>query len=131
MGIATLLKSFIAKLLNATLLQCYIAPMLHSSNAILLQCYIAPMLHCSNPTLLQCYTSEGAWQSQEPLSPPASTIAYSKKQLSCYHSNTERSKVKGQGKNLVINRNSIVKKWKFENFDQNLCYIPQKKAKNI
>ena len=38
--------------------------------------------------------------------------------------------VRGGGKNLVINRNFIVKKWKFENFEQNSCYIPQKKAKN-
>ena len=39
--------------------------------------------------------------------------------------------MRGQGKNLVFDRNSIVKKWKFENFDQNSCYIPQKKAKNM
>ena len=39
--------------------------------------------------------------------------------------------VKGQGKDLVIYKNSIVKKWKFDNFDENLCFIPQKKAKNI
>ena len=39
--------------------------------------------------------------------------------------------MRGQGKNLVFDRNSIVKKWKFENFDQNSCYILQKKAKNM
>ena len=36
--------------------------------------------------------------------------------------------LRGRGKNLVIDRNSIVKKCKFENLDQKSCYIPQKKA---
>ena len=35
---------------------------------------------------------------------------------------------RGRGIKLVIN---IAKKQKFENFEQNICYIPQKKAKNI
>ena len=39
--------------------------------------------------------------------------------------------MRGCGKNLVTDWNFIVKKWKIENFDQNSCYIPQKKAKNI
>ena len=39
--------------------------------------------------------------------------------------------LRGGGKNLVINRNFIVKKRKFENFDENSCYIPQKEAKKI
>ena len=39
--------------------------------------------------------------------------------------------VRGHRKNLDTDRNSILKKLKFLNFDQNLCYIPQKKAKNI
>ena len=39
--------------------------------------------------------------------------------------------IRGQGKNLVIARNSIVKKGKFEKFDKNSYYIPQKKAKNM
>ena len=38
---------------------------------------------------------------------------------------------RGQGKNLVINKNSIIKKQKFGNFDKNSCYIHQKKAKNM
>ena len=29
---------------------------------------------------------------------------------------------------LVID---TVKKWKFENFEQNMCYLPQKKVKKI
>ena len=41
------------------------------------------------------------------------------------------SAVRGRGTNLVIDKDFIVKKWKFENFDQNSCYIPQKKAKNM
>ena len=39
--------------------------------------------------------------------------------------------VRGGEKNSVIDKNPVVKKWKFENFDQNSCYIPQKKAKNM
>ena len=39
--------------------------------------------------------------------------------------------LRGQGKNLVIDRNSIVKKQKFENFNQNSRYIPQKNAENM
>ena len=40
--------------------------------------------------------------------------------------------MRGQGKNfLVIDKNSIVTKWQFENFDKNSCYIPQKKAQNM
>ena len=39
--------------------------------------------------------------------------------------------VRGRGKNFVIEKNITVKKWLFENFDQNSCYIPQKKAKNV
>ena len=35
--------------------------------------------------------------------------------------------VRGQGMTMVINR----KKGKFENFDQSICYVPQKKAKNM
>ena len=31
--------------------------------------------------------------------------------------------VRAGGKNLVINKNFMVKKRKFETFDQNLCYI--------
>ena len=36
--------------------------------------------------------------------------------------------MRGQGKNLVIDKNSIIKKWKFENFYQNICYIHQNKS---
>ena len=39
--------------------------------------------------------------------------------------------VRGHRKILVIDRNFMGKKWKFENFDQNSSYIPQRKAKNI
>ena len=39
--------------------------------------------------------------------------------------------VKGWGIKLVIDHELIVKKWKFKNFDQILCYIPQKRAKNM
>ena len=39
--------------------------------------------------------------------------------------------VRGCGKNLITDRNFIAKKWKIEKFDQNSCYIPQKKAKNM
>ena len=39
--------------------------------------------------------------------------------------------MRGQGKNLVFDRNSIVKKRKFEKFNQNSWYIPQKNAENI
>ena len=35
---------------------------------------------------------------------------------------------RGQGMNLVIHENFIAKKWKFENFVQNRCYVPEKKA---
>ena len=38
---------------------------------------------------------------------------------------------RGQGINLVIDGNFIAKKWKFEHFAQNRCYIPQKKAKDM
>ena len=38
---------------------------------------------------------------------------------------------RGQRMKVVIDGNFIAKKIKFENFDQNLCYIPQKKAKNM
>ena len=38
---------------------------------------------------------------------------------------------RGQGMNLVIDGNFIAKKWKFENFAQNRCYVPQKKAKDM
>ena len=37
--------------------------------------------------------------------------------------------VRGGEKNSVIDKNPVVKKWKFENFDQNSCYIPQKKLR--
>ena len=39
--------------------------------------------------------------------------------------------MRGCRKNLVTYRNFIVEKQKFENFDQNPFYVPQKKAKNI
>ena len=35
---------------------------------------------------------------------------------------------RGRGMKLVID---TVKKWKFENFEQNMCYLPQKKVKKI
>ena len=38
---------------------------------------------------------------------------------------------RGQGMDLVNNGNFIAKKWKIENFEQNLCYVAQKKAKNM
>ena len=38
---------------------------------------------------------------------------------------------RGLEKNLAFDRNSVVKKRKFENFDQNSCYISQMKAKNM
>ena len=41
------------------------------------------------------------------------------------------SAMRGQGKHLVIDGNSIVKEQKFENIDQTSIYIPQKKAKNM
>ena len=39
--------------------------------------------------------------------------------------------VRGHGKNLVTDRNYIVKKKKNWNFDQNSYYIPQKNFKKI
>ena len=39
--------------------------------------------------------------------------------------------MRGRGKKLIIIRNSMVKKQKFESVDQNSCYIPQEKANNI
>ena len=38
---------------------------------------------------------------------------------------------RGQKMKVLIVGNFIAKKWKFENFEQNRCYGPQKKAKNM
>ena len=38
---------------------------------------------------------------------------------------------RGQRMKVVLDGNFIAKKWKFENFEENRCYIPQKKAKNM
>ena len=35
---------------------------------------------------------------------------------------------RGRGMKLVID---VAKKWKIENFEQTMCYVPQKKAKNM
>ena len=32
---------------------------------------------------------------------------------------------------LVMDRNFIAKNWKIENFEQNVCYVHQKKAENM
>ena len=42
-----------------------------------------------------------------------------------------RTLEKGRKKWLLEAPLRGLKKWKFENFDQNSCYIPQKKAKNM
>ena len=39
--------------------------------------------------------------------------------------------MRGQGKNLVMDRNSIIKKQRIKNFDQNSYHVHQKKAKNM
>ena len=38
---------------------------------------------------------------------------------------------RGQGINLAIDGNFSAKKWKFENFAQKRCYVPEKKAKDM
>ena len=39
--------------------------------------------------------------------------------------------VRGQGMKLVIDEKFIAKKWKFQNFEQILFYVSQKKALEI
>ena len=38
---------------------------------------------------------------------------------------------RGQRMKVLLDGNSIAKKWKFENFEQNRFYIPQKNATNM